>query len=214
MTDRYYPKNLVPSYPADTTYNVGNQLETHPRSNFPPGYSGTEYLARQKFGYATPAPEPKPFAPIDGDDPLVNFGQGEYVVTESLKGQGIALEPKEKKEDQPEKFQTRPFLGDEFKTAGAAGGEDDAHLTFTCATSKYLSSQGKDAVVRVDKFIRYQPAVPGRGTGYNSDAGTLNNNGPKLDYTSTTKDSYPPPASISKPLGLTCLNYTKSLQAK
>lgn len=60
MTDRYYPKGLVPTYKYESTYNLMNLMDTHPRSDYPPGYSGHEHGKTAKFGYGTPAADPTP----------------------------------------------------------------------------------------------------------------------------------------------------------
>ncbi len=66
MTDRYYPKGFVPNVgnnpqgTLESTYNEMNECKTHPRSRFPPGYSGHEHGAKQKFGYSIPAPNALP----------------------------------------------------------------------------------------------------------------------------------------------------------
>ena len=62
MTDRYYPKGIVPTYKYESTYNLMNQMETFPRSDFPPGYSGHEHGAALKFGYSNPRADPTPDA--------------------------------------------------------------------------------------------------------------------------------------------------------
>lgn len=57
MTDRYYPCGLPAEEDAfKTTYEIQNEMESHARSAYPPGYAGFEPGTRDKFGYSTPGP--------------------------------------------------------------------------------------------------------------------------------------------------------------
>jgi len=57
MTDRFYPVGK-PSYENSwkSTYEVQNEMRSFQRSAYPPGYSGHEPGAREKFGFSTPGP--------------------------------------------------------------------------------------------------------------------------------------------------------------
>mmetsp|Transcript_11052 Transcript_11052/g.20067 ORF Transcript_11052/g.20067 Transcript_11052/m.20067 type:complete len:196 (+) Transcript_11052:95-682(+) len=58
MTDRFYQIGLDAEEGVfKTSYEVANDMTCHPRSPYPPGYSGHQPGARQKFGYSTPGPD-------------------------------------------------------------------------------------------------------------------------------------------------------------
>lgn len=75
MTDRFYPipaaaepatvmpgmasRNIGEFHKAlyKTSYTSMNQMQTFPRSDFPPGYAGHQPGIRDKFGYGSPGPE-------------------------------------------------------------------------------------------------------------------------------------------------------------
>jgi len=214
MTDRYYPKGLVPTYKYESTYNLMNQMETHPRSNFPPGYSGHEHGKTAKFGYGTPAADPLPRPPIDPEDPLVNFNIGKYVPAEPLASAPLSLNKLPPKEEALPKFFThvKPFEADEGYTA-AKGGETEDRLTFTTKTSAYLRSKDAAKTISVGKDQPYTPATYGRGTGFNADSPYCSFfPGGKLQQHTTTADAFPAPVMPRK--GLACLSYTRELAAK
>lgn len=57
MTDRFYPVGQVSEEGVwQSTYELANEMRSYQRSAYPPGYSGHEPGARDKFGYCTPGP--------------------------------------------------------------------------------------------------------------------------------------------------------------
>jgi len=207
MTDRYYPKGLVPTYKYDSTYNIMNRMATLPRSDYPPGYSGHEHGKKEKYGYGNPAPDPLPQPPIDPEDPLVNFNIGQYIVAEPLPNRELILPKRPPAEETLPKYATQPFLADEGMKPGV-GGADEKNLTFTSESSAYLRSKGASNVVAVDKDMPYTPAAFGRGTGFNSASSYVSWLPPgKIASDTTTADAYPPPVEPRN--GLAFLSYTK-----
>mmetsp|Transcript_13895 Transcript_13895/g.34316 ORF Transcript_13895/g.34316 Transcript_13895/m.34316 type:complete len:217 (-) Transcript_13895:530-1180(-) len=214
MTDRYYPRNYKPDVgnnpqgTLESTYNEMNECKTHPRSRNPPGYSGHEHGAKQKFGYSIPAPNPLPKEPIDGEDPLVNYRVGKHIVYEPLPNRKLILN----KAPPPPPKAVLNYRGVETQGASLTG-EDEKMATFIPQTSAYLASISGNNGAAVEKEHPYTPAHYGEGTGFNSASSYVSWLPPgDLESSSTTKDAYPPPATRFTPKGLDCLQYTLNMQ--
>jgi len=203
MTDRYYPKGYIPDVGAlDSTYNEMNRMVTHPRSKYPPGYSGHEHGAKFKFGYSIPASSQLPKEPLDPEHPLVNFRAGKAVEYEPLGNRQIVLETADEKVSPPQ-----PVYGEREIQKVSLIEETDLHASFVPQTSAFLASVKGNRGHRVDKKCPYTPAEYGRGTGFNSQSAFVSWLPPgKLEGSSTTKDAFTAP--IEKRIGLQCLEYT------
>lgn len=58
MTDRFYPIGKPSGEDVwKTSYEIQNEMRSFQRSAYPPGYSGHEPGAREKFGFSTPGPD-------------------------------------------------------------------------------------------------------------------------------------------------------------
>jgi len=59
MTDRFYPLGKTSAEDVwKSSYEIANEMRSFARSAYPPGYSGHEPGAREKFGFSTPGPDP------------------------------------------------------------------------------------------------------------------------------------------------------------
>jgi len=57
MTDRFYPIGKQSEDDVwKSSYEIANEMRSFQRSAYPPGYSGHEPGAREKFGFSTPGP--------------------------------------------------------------------------------------------------------------------------------------------------------------
>lgn len=58
MTDRFYPLGQPSAEGVwQTSYEAQNEMRTHQRSAYPPGYAGFEPGTREKFGFSSPGPD-------------------------------------------------------------------------------------------------------------------------------------------------------------
>lgn len=209
MTDRYYPKGYVPDCgPLESTYNEMNVLNTHPKSNYPPGYSGHEHGSGFKFGYSIPAPNALPQEPINPEDPLVNYRIGKHIIYRPLPNREIQLEnaPKEQKRVEA------TIRGVEDQKASIKV-EDDFTASFIPQTSAYLASINGNRGHTVEKAQPYIPAEPGRGTGFNSQSTYVSwlPPGSMHGCSTQTKDSYTVPNVVRR--GLEMMQYTVNREA-
>lgn len=210
MTDRYYPKRYVPDAgPLESTYNEMNLMITQPRSTYPPGYSGHEHGVKAKFGYSIPAPNALPNAPIDPADPLVNFRAGKAIDYRPLALRDIVLEKAASKSAavQDTRAMTSAVLGTTQNAKTPLLEEDDFSASFIPQTTPYLIANGGCRGVTLEKAQPYIPAVPGVGTGFNSQmSAPAPVEEKKLLGTSATKDAYPVP--VVERRGLEMMEYT------